>query len=561
MELKEYIAIARRWMWLFALSTAVAATGAWVGTRFMNETFLSQSTVMVGQAVADPNPSGMTIYIAQQLAGNYAQMATRGDVLQGVAERLELDESRWQQLRGTLRVQVVPGQQLIEIRAIHTSPEWAQAIAQAAALELVAQSPGGEKSELAADREFVQGRLNKIKERITQAEQETEAINLQIEQETSARGIAELSSRKQALESQTRSWDGQLAQLRISLSGSSVNSIEVIENAGPAVRVGPNVRMNILLAAAIGLGLAIAAVLLLEYLDDTVKTSEDLDRKLSIPSLGTIALMPDLTHRAEGLITATSPRSPTAEAYRVVRTNLRFGLIDSERKAVVVTSANPGEGKSTTAANLAVVMAQSGQRIILVDADLRRPSLHRFFGLTNDVGLTSLLLDGELDRSMVMRSIPDIPGLEVLTSGPLPPNPSETLQSDRTRDLLNRLKDDADVVIFDSPPLLVVTDAAVLATFVEGTILVFESGVTRTDAARKAVDSLAKVGVKPLGAVVNRLDRERVGRYYYQYRYNESYDSYYGAATGDDEDQSDPPSPRRRNALGRFVDAITSLLS
>jgi capsular exopolysaccharide synthesis family protein len=215
----------------------------------------------------------------------------------------------------------------------------------------------------------------------------------------------------------------------------------------------------------------------------------------------------------------------------------RAGWVNSKVKSVarekgfgkLTTRLSFGDGKSTTAANLAVVMAQGDAKVILVDSDLRRPSIHRFFGLSNSVGLTSLLIQGqELSVDEVLEPIEDVPNLSVLTSGPLPPNPAEVLKSARMSELLAKLQDHADVLVMDSPPLLVVADGAILATRANATLLVFECGQTRYDAARKALDVLDKVGVKPVGAVVNKLDRARVGGYYYYYAYRYRYGEYYG---------------------------------
>jgi capsular exopolysaccharide synthesis family protein len=266
--------------------------------------------------------------------------------------------------------------------------------------------------------------------------------------------------------------------------------------------------------------LAVGVVFLVEYLDDTVKTDEDVQRQLTLPTLGNIGRITPVKEPGDHLIALNHPRSPISEAYRVLRSNTRFAKIDNPSASLLVTSPGPEEGKTTTAANLAVVLAQAGQKVILVDSDLRRPTLHEFFGLDNHVGLTDLLVDGEDLWNQALRTT-DQEGLRILTSGRLPPNPSELLGSDAMRSTLRELEKTADVVVLDSPPLLAVADASILGSIVGGAILVVESGKTRNEAARRAKDTLDNSGVKLLGVVVNRISRHRGAYGYYHYYYSE----------------------------------------
>ena len=292
--------------------------------------------------------------------------------------------------------------------------------------------------------------------------------------------------------------------------------VSVVEVATtPSVPIKPNVKLNTLLAAFIGLLLAGGAALLIEYLDDTVKSTEDLEAS-GLASLGGVARFHRPKVMQDNLVAGSRSHHHFAEAYRVLRTNIQFSTIDSPGQTLLVTSANPGEGKSTTAANLALVMAQAGKKVVLVDSDLRRPSLHRLFGLSNEQGLTNLLLstqpsvDGYAQRTR-------FDNLTVVTSGPLPPNPSELLASRRLDSLLEGLKTQADVVILDSPPALPVTDACILAAKVDGTMLVVDSSKTRSQALRRAKEALTKSKTRLLGAVLNKLKRRGGGYYYYYY--------------------------------------------
>jgi non-specific protein-tyrosine kinase len=214
------------------------------------------------------------------------------------------------------------------------------------------------------------------------------------------------------------------------------------------------------------------------------------------------------------LITISNPRSPIAEAYRTLRTNLEFSNLDRSLRTILVTSASAEEGKSTTLANLAVTIAQSGKRVILVDADLRRPTQHQIFGLKNNAGLSDMVRD---DAMLAQPPLQDsgVQNLQVLTSGHLPPNPAEILGSKRMSEILAALLAQADMVLFDAPPVLAVTDAAVLSSKVDGVLLVIRAGTTKRESAQRAQAQLEKINARILGAVVNNVKGERGAQYYY----------------------------------------------
>lgn len=215
------------------------------------------------------------------------------------------------------------------------------------------------------------------------------------------------------------------------------------------------------------------------------------------------------------IITHENPKSPIAESYRTLRTNIQFSSIDEEVRTIMVTSAGPGEGKTTTITNLAVAYSQADQRVVLVDADLRKPTMHQSFELSNRAGLSSLL-SGQAELEEVLRST-NIPNLNVITSGPIPPNPSEMVSSKRMTSLLEDLKERFDIVLVDTPPALAVTDAQLVATKCDGVVLVVDSGKVKKDIALKAKENLEYVRAKILGVVLNNMDRKKAETYYYYY--------------------------------------------
>jgi non-specific protein-tyrosine kinase len=221
-----------------------------------------------------------------------------------------------------------------------------------------------------------------------------------------------------------------------------------------------------------------------------------------------------MSEKVSELITISEPRSPISEAYRTLRTNLDFAGLDQALKTVVVTSAGVGEGKSTTLANLAVVSAQAGRNVILVDADLRRPMLHQIFGLGNEKGLTSVIMDEEALASPPVQET-GIEGLTVLTSGPLPPNPADLMGSRRMEEVIATLAERAELVFFDTPPVVAVTDAAVLATKVDGVLLVISAGKTRREYARSAVQRLEQINARLVGTVLTNVQMDAGFQGYY----------------------------------------------
>ncbi|MDD1512854.1 CpsD/CapB family tyrosine-protein kinase [Priestia megaterium] len=217
------------------------------------------------------------------------------------------------------------------------------------------------------------------------------------------------------------------------------------------------------------------------------------------------------------LLAHNSPKDPVAEQYRTIRTNIQFSNVDQDIKTIVLTSSGAEEGKSTTSSNLATVYAQQGLNVLLIDADLRKPTGHYTFRLENHIGLTNVLTRQSTLAQAVQES--EIPHLSVLTSGPIPPNPSELLASAQMAELLKEMKEQFDMIIFDTPPILAVADAQILANQVDGTILVVSSGKTEKDAALKSKELLSNAQGKLLGVVLNNRKVEE-GNYYYYYGTN-----------------------------------------
>ncbi|HEX2719088.1 MAG TPA: polysaccharide biosynthesis tyrosine autokinase [Gemmatimonadaceae bacterium] len=310
----------------------------------------------------------------------------------------------------------------------------------------------------------------------------------------------------------------QMAKIAESADGATVRLVDKAQL--PTFAISPNRRRAVQFAMILGLLLGIAAAVGLEKIDDSVKSSDELPNRFQLPVLGQIPAI-RAAGREEGtplsrLVTHVDPRSVVAEAYRSLRTNIAFSRAQARIRTLVLTSPGPADGKSTTVANLAITFAQQGQKTLLVDADLRRAVLDKTFGVPRTPGLTEVVVGvAALDDAVHPTSVEN---LFVMGSGQLPPNPSELLGSVGMRDVLDAARERFDVILFDSPPLLAVTDAAVLSTMVEGSILVVRMGSTSREAVRRAAAHLRAVNSRVLGAVLNDIDLN-AGSYYGGYGY------------------------------------------
>ena len=356
-------------------------------------------------------------------------------------------------------------------------------------------------------RRRIQGREAAFQESIDEDLAATQAL---IERtQTSVDALVEVANPTAEQETELQALEGRLASLRSTYatllsfsSGSATNLLTVLDPAAPPTSpVSPRILFNTLLAAALGMLVVVGVAFVAEQLDDRIKDPDAVQDVAGLSTLGTIARMTSSRGRKEfyQLAGLLYPRSSFAEAYRTLRTNIEFASLDSPVRTLLVTSSAPGEGKTVTAANLAIVFAQSGRTVILVDADLRKPGVDSIFNLPNTRGLTDLLRHQSISVEAVANPT-EQDNLRVVTTGPLPPNPAELLGSKRMRTVVQRLQEAADLVIFDSPPLLAVTDAAVMGSFLDGTLFVIDAAKGRRRLVRLGRETLARSGTKTLGA-------------------------------------------------------------
>lgn len=336
----------------------------------------------------------------------------------------------------------------------------------------------------------------------------------------------ELGRLQQESDSAKRQYESVFKRLKdIELSGLlRTSNVRVLDAARPSMGpIRPNVPQTTLFGVIAGLVAAIGLALMLEFLDSSVTSQSEIEERLGLTFLGFVPSIPPTESSTKDLHIHREPKSHIAECTRAVRTNLLFMSPDKPIKRMLVTSSGPQEGKSTTAINLAIAMAQSGQKVLLIDTDMRRPRLHKAFGVPNDVGVSSLVVgEGKLDEAI---KTTEVPGVYLLPCGPVPPNPAELLHTRAFGELLETLDGMFDRVLLDSPPVGAVADAVVLATQVNGVVMVLKAGVTNRDVAKRTLRALQDVKATMLGAVLNdvNLERSRYGDYSYGYSYR-----YYG---------------------------------
>lgn len=517
MTIVDMLKLARRWWWLLLLCPLVAGGAAYAVSRSTTPLYRAQATIVVEDQPSSDSSAYNDILASERRATTYSKLAQTRPVLAETIARLNLAATPGE-LAKRVSVAPAPSTQLITIAVTDPSPARAAAIANAIGQVFIEQTAARQLASSGTSRDDLQRNIDATKANIDGASARIDALRARPDANSSATQSEIVSLQSQLSQLQTTYSTLLEAQQRMDIAESQARTqLRVAEEAvAPGAPISPRVTRNAALGGALGLLLAGGLALLLGYLDNTVKTPDDVRRLLGGGALGGAPVM----RGAGGLATLAQPRSPAAEAYRGLRTNLQFATLGRDIGSVVVTSLRPGDGKTTTAANLAVVLAQGGQRVVLVDGDLRKPRLHRLFeGVSNRHGLSNLMFAAgaaDIERALQATAVPN---LRVLATGPLPPNPSDVLSSARMREIVDHLEGQADLVLVDSPPLAV-SDALILAGIVDGVLLVTLGGQTRGPDLVRAADDIARTGAPLLGAIVNRTQADDDAYAYYREYYD-----------------------------------------
>lgn len=540
MELNKYIFPLRKWWWLVAASTLIAAIFSSLSILRQPTVYQASTTLMIGTTINDPNPSSSELLLGQQLAAAYADLANREIIRNAVKDVLGIS-----QLPGYF-ARALPNTQLIEITVNDTNPERAQIVANELASQLINLGPISAQSEERERQDFIHERLNNLEVQIQETEAEIERLEEELANTFSAQQITDKHSQISSLQSKLNTLENNYGLLLSNTQQGAVNTLTVIEYADlPFSPIGPRKGLTILLAAVVGFVLAACEAYLLEYLDDTLKTPDVVVRLFSAPIIGHIFEQPDGINENQ-LYDADNSSHPLTEPFRTLRTAIDFAEMEGTLRTILVSSPDIGDGKTSVAVNLALSIAQRDKKVILVDADLRKPKIHRLFKLDNDKGLTDLMFarPGFDWRSLIQ----EYRKVEVLTAGNTPPDPSKLLSTEKMDSFLSELKEAADVVIIDGPPFFV-SDTMILASKVDGVLLVVRPSHTRQSLARASVERIKLVGARVVGIVLNRIPLRGADYYAGESYLSTYYLNNYGAEHDDREKKIDPETLRESLSL------------
>jgi non-specific protein-tyrosine kinase len=522
MAIKRYAGLLWRRLWLLVLCTALAAGAAFGVSVNSTPMYEASTTLLIHQAPSSgANADYNSLLASELLANTYAQMLQESPIFEQVIKELNLSVSA-EELGRNVKVDVIRDTQLIGLTVTDRDPAKASAIANKVVSQFSAQNQAIQEGRYSATKQSLEKEMASLQSDI----QATQASLASLQKS----GMTVDTSEREHLQTLLSQERSNYTALLNSLEGvrlaeaQSTNNVIVVKDATPQYTpVSPKTGLNVMLAAFLGLILAVMAVLARDYFDDALRSPEEVEQAAGTSIVGLIARIPG-AEQPDRLTTFANPRSSTAEAYRILRTNIDFSGVDKPVKTLAVTSSRSEEGKSITVANLAVAIAETGKRVIAIDTDLRRPTLHTFFRQSNKRGVTSALISGGMLSEHIVST--SIPNLRLMPSGPIPPNPAELLGSARMSALIEALKSDTDFIIFDTTPILPVTDALLVAGKCDATLLVARSGVTTSVGLKKAKDQLDQAGMRVLGVVLNHVPTGRnTTDYYYHYEQSESRES------------------------------------
>jgi receptor protein-tyrosine kinase len=509
-ELRDYLHVLRRRRGLVVLGVLVVMAGAFVASLLQTPVYRASAEVLLQPSSSETlfNPN-----TGQPMSPNEVSTA------------IEVVQSRPVQNRVLKQLGAAPpvvvnavGQtDVISISADSTIPAQAAMIANAYANSYIEIQRTQAVNDLLAAAAQIQGKVSDLQKQI-------DGLNAIVAATPKARrdaAEANIGPQRDALVTEQIAFKQKLNETQVDSAlqnGGAQLVTPAVESSNP---VKPRTRRSLIIALAVGLLFGIGLAFLFEHLDDSIKSKDDLDRAAQglIPTVALIPAVSGWKDRDEPrVVSLADPNSATAEAYRSLRTSLLFLGLDRPVQVLQITSPSASEGKTTTLANLGVSLANAGRRVVISCADLRRPRVHEFFGLTNKIGLTSVVV-GDAPLHEAIQPVPDVEGLSLLASGPVPPNPSELLSSMRVGEVLAALRDDFDMVLLDSPPVLPVTDAAVLSRRADALLLVATAGSTTRREFARAVELLRQVDAPLVGSVLNGVTAGRGRGYGYGYGY------------------------------------------
>src|SRR3972149_3830475 len=521
MELRRVTIFIVRWWWLLVLSIAIGTGIGYAISRGQTPVYQATTTVLVGESIQSSHVDRVDIQVSEALVLTYVEIARPQPVLQGVVTTLNLNES-WQNLGRRVTINQIESTQIIEIGVEADSPELAQSIADEIVHQLILLSPSSsESAENQLTNSFNREQITNLQERIVNGQKRLAEIETAINNSISEFELTALQQEKTNLEGLIIEWERNYTQLlTLTEPKRDPTQLTVIEPAhSNNGMVRPRVQLNTIVGGGVGMILALGLIFLLDFLDDTYRSLKDFPQSEEVNILGSIRRIKG-KKLSEKIIAQLQPHSPITESYRIIWSRNRFKRRDNPARSIMVTSSMPEECKSLTAANLAVVFAQANFKTVIVDADLRHPVLHELFEVENEAGLGDVLSSHAMRVEECIKSTP-VDNLQILTSGKALPDPSGQLGSERMEEIIMDLKKIAEIVIFDSPPVLVFADAIALSRRIDGIIVVIKAGKSKRSAINQTLLDLQNANANLLGSIFNqspKSDTFSVNKVYMQER-------------------------------------------
>ncbi len=511
-ETRHTVQMLWRHKWLIILLTASVTGGALYLSYRQTPLYRAEARVLV-QAL----PSGAGTFVPVNLQ-TQSQLVRSEAIAALVKDDLGVDSSP-DALLGGLDVNAIPSTEVLVIGYTSTDPKLARDAANSFAASYIEFRSQETIDALFATREAIQKRIDRVKD-------DFEKLARDIEEARTAGNdtlASTLEAQRSVLSAKIALLQQGLEELRPELI-SGISAGQFIQDASlPSIPFSPDHRRDGILGFMLGVMVAVSLSFLRERLDDRLRGRVDLQRTLAAPVLAMVPKFSIPKNSRSRAVVVADPRGAASEAYRTLRTSVQFISAEREMKSLLVTSSLAGEGKTVTAANLALAMAQAGRRVILVSADLRRPAIEPYVGVAPGSGLSEWLMSRTQELWNIVRD-PGIPNLRVISSGQVPPNPAELLGSPRLGKLVAQLEDNCDMLVFDSPPVLAVTDSIIIASHVDATLLVVNASSTPRSAVLHARDELRRAGARIIGAALNFFDASS--------GYKPYSGSYYGEGTG-----------------------------
>lgn len=512
MELRDVWKFCRRWWWSAPLGLALGAGIALLITMYTTPTYVASTRLVVNQ-VSIPGLNDPQAGQTAEILKTYSVLLLSQPIIDETIKQLGLSLTP-DQLTSRITVNAVRDSRVLEVTVTDTDPTAAAAIANRLATVFIAQNRTLQVGGTQDARSQIDQELTSVRQQIDDSTRRLNQLRPAGTTGTDPAGATDNSGEVARLQGELARYQELYFQLldtrqRLALSqAQATSSVTIAEPARvPPAPIRPNRLQNLLIGMVLGLLVALGLAAAVEYIDDRIREPEEIRERLGLPPLATLSRSKFQAVAGRHLTTdALADDGRFTDEIRLLRTNLDFVVADTPR-AILISSAVADEGKSTVAANLAIAEAQAGKRVVLIDADLRRPALHTLFALENDRGLSTFLAQSKSDELPPLQHGPD--GLRILTSGPLPPNPTELLSTPRMAILIAYLRGQADVIILDSAPILSSTDTLAPQRYIEGTVLVAAAGHTSLRTIERALARMQQAGATVLGVALNKDTHQR----------------------------------------------------